>query len=70
MENLMNVDNLLSWKLVWDPETKDVLFFDLAGDFETENSIFETKNQNEVYDKIKELGLKYNPSVLESEEWI
>lgn len=68
MKNLKSSDNVLSWKLVWDADTKDVLFLDQVGSFETENEIFETKNQSELYDKIKELGLKYNPSILEDEK--
>jgi hypothetical protein len=70
MKNLKSSDNVLSWKLVWDADTKDVLFLDQVGSFETENEIFETKNQSELYDKIKELGLKYNPSILEDEKWM
>lgn len=70
MENLEMLDNGLSWKLVWDPDTKDVLFLNQAGKIETENEIFETKNQNEIYEKITELGLKYNPSILDNEEWL
>ena len=70
MKNLKSSDNVLSWKLVWDADTKDVLFLDQVGSFETENEIFETKNQSELYDKIKELGLKHNPSILEDEKWM
>lgn len=70
MENLEMLDNVLSWKLVWDRDTKDVLFLNQVGKIETENEIFETKNQNEIYEKITELGLKYNPSILDNEEWI
>lgn len=71
MENAKMSDNLLSWKLVWDAETKDVLFLNqIDGDIETINELFETKNINDIYDKINELGLKYNPFELQEEEWI
>lgn len=70
MRKIKNVDNDLSWKLVWDEETKDVLIFkQIKGKFETINKLFEASDKNVVYDKINELGLKYNPSLLE-EEWI
>ena len=69
MEKIKNANNELSWKLVWDADTKDVLFLEqVESEFETVNELFETKNKNEVYDKINELGLKYDPSVIE--EWI
>jgi len=42
----------------------------VEGEFETVNELFETKNKNEIYDKINELGLKYDPSIQEEEEWI
>jgi len=59
------------WKLVWDFETKDVLLLkQIEGEFETVNEIFETKNKNDIYDKIYELGLRYDPELLEEEEWI
>ena len=59
------------WKLVWDAETKDVLLLkQIEGEFETVNEFFETKNKNEIYDKIYELGLKYDPILLEEEEWV
>jgi len=71
MEKIKKSDNSLSWKLVWDADTKDVLLLkQLEGEFETVNELFETKNQNDLYDKIKELGLKYDPSIQEEEEWI
>jgi spermidine/putrescine-binding protein len=70
MRKIKNVDNDLSWKLVWDEETKDVLIFkQIKGKFETINKLFEASDKNVVYDKINELGLKYDPSLLE-EEWI
>lgn len=69
MRKIKNVDDL-SWKLVWDEETKDVLIFkQIKGKFETINKLFEASDKNVVYDKINELGLKYDPSLLE-EEWI
>ncbi len=59
------------WKLVWDSETKDVLLLkQIEGEFETLNEIFETKNKNDIYDKIYELGLRYEPELLEEEEWV
>ena len=70
MKKVRKSDTELSWKLVWDAETKDVLFLkQLKGEFETVNELFETKNQYDIYDKINELGLKYDPSILD-EEWI
>ena len=69
MEKIKKADNSLSWKLVWDIDTKDVLLLkQIKGEFETVNELFETKNKNDVYDKISELGLKYDPSIQE-EEW-
>ena len=69
MEKIKNAGTELSWKLVWDADTKDVLFLkQVRGEFETVNELFETKNKNDVYDKINELGLKYDPSI--QEEWI
>jgi len=69
MEKIKKADNKLSWKLVWDADTKDVLFLNqIEGEFETVNELFETKNKNDVYDKINELGLNYDPSI--NEEWI
>jgi len=71
MKKIRKSDNELSWKLVWDADTKDVLFLkQVNGEFETVNELFETKNQNDVYDKINELGLKYDPLIQEEEEWI
>lgn len=68
MEKIKNADTELSWKLVWDADTKDVLFLKrVKGEFETVNELFETKNKNAVYEKISELGLKYDPSI--QEEW-
>jgi hypothetical protein len=70
MEKIKKADNELSWKLVWDADTKDVLFLNqIEGEFETVNELFETKNKNDIYDKINELGLRYDPSINE-EEWI
>lgn len=71
MENIRTTENELSWKMVWDADTKDVLFLkQIKGEFETVNELFETKNKNDVYDKIIELGLKYDPSIQEDEEWL
>ena len=70
MERIRNSNDQLPWKLVWDAETKDVLFLkQVRGEFQTVNELFETKNKYEIYDKINELGLKYDPSIQE-EEWI
>ena len=70
MKNFKTTGNELSWKMVWDADTKDVLFLkQIKGEFETVNELFETKNKNDVYDKIYELGLKYDPSIQEDEEW-
>jgi hypothetical protein len=70
MEKIKKSGKSLSWKLVWDADTKDVLFLkQVEGKFETVNELFETKNKNDVYDKINELGLKYDSSIQE-EEWI
>ena len=69
MEKIKNVDTYLLWKLVWDNDTKDVLLLkQIKGKFETVNELFETKNKNDVYDKINELGLKYDPSILD-DDW-
>ena len=60
------------WTLVWDDDTKDVLILkQIEGEFEAVNelNLFETKNKNDIYEKINELGLKYDPSI-EEEEWI
>jgi hypothetical protein len=74
MEKIKKADNELSWKMVWDFDTKDVLLFkQVKGEFETVNELFETKNKYEVYDKISELGLNYDPVIQEEEdldEWI
>lgn len=71
MEKFKNSDNVLSWKLVWDAETKDVLLLkQIDSDIETVNELFEAKNINDIYNKIKELELKYNPFKLQEEEWI
>lgn len=71
MEKIKNSDNVLSWKLVWDADTKDVLLLkQIDSNIETVNELFETKNINDIYDKINELGLKYNPFELQEEEWI
>ena len=71
MEKIKKAGNQLSWKLVWDVDTKDVLFLkQVEGEFETVNELFETKNKNDIYDKINELGLKYDPLTLEEEDWI
>ena len=51
MEDVKKGDIKLSWKLVWDAETKDVLLLDqIEGEFETVNELFETKNKNDIYD--------------------
>jgi len=68
MENFKKTDNELSWKMVWDANTKDVLFLNKIKTIETVNELFETKNKNDVYDKINELGLIYDPSI-QNEEW-
>jgi len=70
MEQIKKANVELPWKLVWDADTKDVLFLkQVEGEFETVNELFETKNKDDVYEKINELGLKYDPSILEG-EWI
>lgn len=69
MEKFETIGNELSWKMVWDADTKDVLFLkQISGKFETVNELFETKNKYDLYDKIHELGLKYDPSIQEEEE--
>jgi len=69
MKRIKKSDNELSWKLVWDFDTKDVLLLkEVKCEFETVNELFETKNKNDVYDKITELGLIYDPTI--QEEWI
>jgi hypothetical protein len=47
-----------------------LLFQKIEGDFETINELFEAENENDVYEKINELGLIYDRSLLETEEWI
>jgi hypothetical protein len=70
MEKIRKSDSVLSWKLVWDADTKDVLLLKkINGNFETINELFETKNKNDIYEKINELGLKYNPEIIE-EDWV
>jgi len=70
MEKVKKSDKKLSWKLVWDADTKDVLFLkQINSELETVNELFETKNKNDVYEKISELGLKYDPLILD-EEWL
>lgn len=71
MKTIKKSGNNLSWKLVWDADTKDVLFlreteFELEAD--SELRMFETKNKKDIDEKIIELGLKYDPIILE--EWI
>jgi hypothetical protein len=74
MKKIKKFDKGLSWKLVWDSDTKDVLFLkQIEGEFEAVNELelFETKNKNDIDDKIRELGLKYDPSIQEyyENEW-
>lgn len=70
MKKIKKVNSTLPWKLVWDEETKDVLMFkQVNGKFETINELFEAENKDIAYGKISELGLKYDPSLLE-EEWV
>lgn len=70
MENVKKSNGELPWKLVWDADTKDVLFCKkIKGEFETINELFESEFKIEVLKKINELGLKYNPNILE-EEWV
>jgi hypothetical protein len=69
METIKKAHAELPWKLVWDADTKDVLFLEqIEGEFETVNELFETKNKDDIYEKINELGLKYVP--LLEEDWI
>jgi hypothetical protein len=71
MKNVKESKNEMTWRLVWDTETKDVLFIkQLKCDIETENELFTSKNKTDIYDKIVELGLKYDPSVEENYEWM
>lgn len=68
MKKIKMSDNQLSWKLVWDTETKDVLFLkEINGSIETVNELYETNDKDEVYKKISELGLKYDPII--EEDW-
>lgn len=68
MENVKKSEKASSWKLIWDAETKDVLFFKkIDGELETVNELFETENLNEIYHKIEELNLNYNPKLFEEE---
>ena len=70
MEDVKKSNGNLPWKLVWDAETKEVLFCTkIDGEFETINEFFESKTKIDVFRKINELGLKYNPNILE-EEWV
>jgi len=70
MENIKQSNGKLPWKLVWDEETKDVLFLKkIDGEFETINELYESKIKSDILFKINELGLKYNPKFLE-EQWI
>jgi len=72
MKKIKKSNKELSWKLVWDSDTKDVLFLkQIVGEFEAVNELelFETKNKNDIDDKIRELGLKYDPSIQEDYEW-
>lgn len=70
MDNVKKSNGTLPWKLVWDAETKEVLFCkQIDGEFETINELYESKTKVGVLRKINELGLKYNPNILE-EEWV
>jgi len=70
MDNIKKSNGILPWKLVWDAETKEVLFYKkIIGEFETINELYESKTKVDVLKKINELGLKYNPNILE-EEWV
>ncbi len=69
MDKIKKSNDGMTWKLVWDADTKDVLLLSqIKGDFETVNELFETKNIKDIYDKINELDLKYDSSI--QEEWI
>ena len=71
MENIKKSNGLLPWKLVWDADTKDVLFCKkIDGSFETINELYESKTEIGILTKINELNLKYNPTLLEEEEWV
>lgn len=68
MENIKKSNGRLPWKLVWDNETKYVLFLNkINGEFETINELYETKSKEKLLQKIKELKLKYDPTVI---EWV
>ena len=70
MDNVKKSNGALPWKLVWETETKEVLFCkQINGEFETINELYESKTKVGVLRKINELGLKYNPNILE-EEWV
>lgn len=70
MENVKISNGELPWKLVWDSDTNEVLFCKkIDGEFETINELYESKTKLGVFKKIDELGLKYNPNILE-EEWV
>lgn len=69
METIKKAHAELPWKLVWDADTKDVLFLEqIQGEFETVNELFETDNKDDIFQKISELGLKYEPQI--EEDWI
>jgi len=68
---MKKLENGSVWKLIWDAETKDVLLLkNIECELETMNELFETRNKNDIYKKINELGLIYNPEYLEEEEWV
>lgn len=66
MENVKKSNGNLPWKLVWDLDTKDVLFCKkIEGDFETINEMYESTSKFDVLRKINELGLNYDPDISE-----
>ena len=68
MEKIKKANANLPWKLVWDADTKFVLFLkQINGEFETVNELYETENSDDVWHKITELGLKYDPLILEGD---
>jgi len=70
MDNVRKSNGNLPWKLVWDLDTKEVLFCKkINGEIETINELYESKTKFGVLKKIKKLKLKYNPKILE-EEWV
>ncbi len=70
MDDVKKSDGALPWKLVWETETKEVLFCkQINGEFETINELYESKTKVDMLRKINELGLKYNPNILEK-EWV